>query len=212
MHLVDAEAVRHRIEVGPLRHPPGVAPLVARPEHEAGGAAVVLGEAGPSGRRAADGAVGARRSAYLYGVARADAGDEAGPHAGARVGSSGQPRGPSRSTSAPRHARAWGAHTANGCRPRRRPGDVGAEHLPQPLVAALGEEVQVDVGRAPSRRSHGAADQPLDPAQRDAHQVRPVTELVDDLVHRLVELEGREHRRPAVGSAGSRASMPAWPR
>ena len=83
-------------------------------------------------------------------------------------------------------------------------GHVRAEHVPQPLVLALPEQVQVEARRrvrGPPHVGHvgtGSCDEPVDARQRDRHQLGPVAELVAELVHRLVELEGGEQR----GAAG----------
>ena len=81
--------------------------------------------------------------------------------------------------------------------------DVRAEHVPEPLVLALPEEVEVELGGQAGdlrqRRHVGtAATAPGTsrsmPASGIDDQVGPVRQLVAELVDRLVELEGGQQR------------------
>jgi hypothetical protein len=176
VHLVDAEPVAQRVPLRTGRHPLPVGPLVSGREGDAGHAALVLGQLRHGVAALAHDAVGALDRVLVPGQG-ADALDHAGPDPRAGealervvVARPGVPL--------PHHVDRAGMR-----RPHREGRDVaavdaggmGAQHLPQALVASLGEQPQV-VGRgqgevsgevghqvhapAPTRRSMPAAGMP----------------------------------------------------
>ena len=159
VHLVDRHRRVHGVGRRPPLQPVGVLPLVGRRRDDARLPGRVLGREGERVRLEAEGALGGDELVLVAGPGP-DAGEEHLPHTA-------RPHRPHRVEAAvppvevADHPGRLGVGRPHRERRAGHPAvhaDVGAEHLPQPLVAALADEVDVEVadrGPEPVRVVHG---------------------------------------------------------